>query len=121
MATAITRQRQETTKDGGPALVVEFAVHEISRPDQAHAFKGELLLALRESAASRLILDCSDLTLMVTLAIAALLSARKRLSGSGGELVLSGPGPLLRESLAHCGMDRLFAVVETVDEALAMS
>jgi len=108
-------------KDGGPALVVEFAVHEISGPDQAHAFKGELLLALRESGASRLILDCSELTLMVTLAIAALLSARKRLSGSRGRLVLSGPGPLLRESLAHCGMDRVFTVVESVNDALALS
>lgn len=120
MGTTITRQRHETMKDGGAVLVVEFAVREITRPDQAHAFKGELLVALRESGASKMILDCSELTMMVTLAIAALLSARKRLSGSGGELVLSSPGPLLREILAHCGIDRVFTVVESVDDALAL-
>jgi anti-anti-sigma factor len=113
---AIMHYREESN-DGKTALVVEFEVKEISGPEQAYRLKAELLDLLKQKQPDLLVLDCSSLNQMVTLGFGAFLSARKLLSPTGGRVALCGLNPLLRESVEHCGLDRILIVADDISAA----
>ena len=117
---SILRHRRERRK-AGSAIIVEFEVKEIAGPVQAHRLKGELVDLLKSAEVRLLIVDCSNLNYIVTLGFSAFLSAQKRLTPLGGRVALCGLNPLLRESLVHCGLDRILLLAEDAPSAFTMA
>jgi anti-sigma B factor antagonist len=72
------------------------------------------------SGPQRVIVDLSQVEFIDSTALGVLIEARTKLSNWKG-LHLAGPGLETRRALEISGLDRLFAVHQTVDEALAAS
>lgn len=60
----------------------------------------------------RCVLDLRDLDYISSLGLGVLLKAHKRLSASGGGVVLTHLQPKIRDVLRYAGFDRLFEIVE---------
>ncbi len=68
----------------------------------------------------RLILDMSAVTYISSSGLRALLHARKRAQAGGGDVVLSGMNPRVREVFEMIGFTSLFKVFDRVTEAAAL-
>ena len=100
--------------ENGEALVLSLA-GELDLYN-APALRKALLDAV-DREPSRLVVDLSQVTFIDSTALGALVEARGRL-GDGG-LALAAPGLEARRALEVSGLDRHFAVHETVEGALA--
>jgi anti-sigma B factor antagonist len=69
-------------------------------------------------APRRLVVDLAEVTFLDSTALGALVEARAKL-GDGGAFVLAAPGLEARRALEVSGLDRHFAVHDTVESALA--
>lgn len=65
-----------------------------------------------------LVLDLSDVTFMDSTGLKVFLATHRRLQLVGGRLALAGPGRPVRRVLTVTGLDQMFLLTETVDEAL---
>jgi anti-sigma B factor antagonist len=83
----------------------------------AHIVRKELVEAA-ERGPERLIVELSGVTFMDSTALGVLIEARTRLPNRSAFLLV-GPGLETRRALEISGLDRHFAVHETLDEALA--
>ena len=78
----------------------------------------EALLDAAGRAPRRLVVDLSDVTFVDSTALGALVQARSALA-DGSDFALAAPGLEARRALEVSGLDRHFAVHETVESALA--
>ncbi|MGA2499051.1 MAG: STAS domain-containing protein [Tepidisphaeraceae bacterium] len=78
----------------------------------------ELTRALARQPA-RLVVDTSEVTMMATVVIGALLAAARGLSMHGGRICLASPSRLVLGTLKHTRLTDLLPVFETVEAALA--
>ena len=85
----------------------------------AHAVR-EALLACCDEAPDRLIVDLSDVKFIDSTALGVLIEARTRMPNRRGFL-LAAPGLETRRALEISGLDRHFAVHESLDGAHAAS
>jgi anti-sigma B factor antagonist len=85
----------------------------------AHEVREALLECCAESP-ERLVVDLSGVTFIDSTALAVLIEARTRLANRRGFL-LAAPGLETRRALAISGLDRHFAVHESLGDALAAS
>ena len=85
----------------------------------AHLVRDTLLEAIGRSP-ERLIVDLSEVTFVDSTALGVLIEARGRLA-NGRAFLLVAPGVETRRALAISGLDRHFAVHESIDAALAAS
>jgi anti-sigma B factor antagonist len=85
----------------------------------AHAVR-EALLACCAEAPERLIVDLSGVKFIDSTALGVLIEARTRMSNRRGFL-LAAPGLETRRALEISGLDRHFAVHESLDQALSAS
>jgi anti-sigma B factor antagonist len=79
--------------------------------------------ALADAAADgpkRVIVDLSEVEFIDSTALGVLIEARTRLADRKG-FILAGPGLETRRALEISGLDRHFAVHDSVDEALTLS
>jgi anti-sigma B factor antagonist len=119
--------------DGSPPSLRKAPVLSIERIEDGSIVRlaGELDLynapavrdALIEVSAGRpkrVIVDLSQVEFIDSTALGVLIEARTKLSDRNGFL-LAGPGLETRRALEISGLDRHFAVHESVDEALASS
>ena len=83
----------------------------------AHEVRETLLRCCAESP-ERLVVDLSGVTFIDSTALGVLIEARTRLPNKRGFL-LAAPGLETRRALEISGLDRHFAVHESLDEALA--
>jgi len=67
----------------------------------------------------QLILDLSGMTFANSTTIAYLVTAQKRAKETGGSLLIAEPGDFLRKTLKTLGLDRLLALRDSVDDAIA--
>lgn len=67
----------------------------------------------------RLVLDLTGMTFANSTTIAYLITAQKRAKETGGSLLIAGPGDFLRKTLKTLGLDRLLALRDSVDDAVA--
>jgi anti-anti-sigma factor len=79
--------------------------------------RGALFDAVERSP-GRVVVDLAEVEFMDSTALAALLEARARLGDAAG-LVLAAPGLEARRALEVSGLDRLFRICATVEDALA--
>ncbi len=85
----------------------------------AHEVRDTLLHLCAESP-ERLVCDLSGVTFIDSTALGVLIEARTRLANKRGFL-LAAPGLATRRALEISGLDRHFAVHESLDEALTAS
>jgi len=85
----------------------------------AHEVRDALLQCCAESP-ERLVVDLSGVTFIDSTALGVLIEARTRLPNRRGFL-LAAPGLETRRALEISGLDRHFAVHESLDDALAAS
>ena len=83
----------------------------------AHAVRDELLAAA-DRGPERLVVDLSGLTFIDSTGLGVLIEARTRLSNRRAFL-LAAPGLETRRALEISGLDRHFAVHDSVDGAIA--
>jgi anti-anti-sigma factor len=65
----------------------------------------------------KLVVDFSGLEYLSSAGLRVLLSARKRLVPLGGELVLAGVRPFVREVFDMTGFSKIFSLYNTTDDA----
>jgi anti-sigma B factor antagonist len=80
----------------------------------------EALLACCAEAPERLIIDLSDVKFIDSTALGVLIEARTRMENRRG-FMLAAPGLETRRALEISGLDRHFAVHESLDSARAAS
>ena len=85
----------------------------------AHSVRETLLECCAESP-ERLVVDLSGVTFIDSTALGVLIEARTRLPNRRGFL-LAAPGLETRRALEISGLDRHFAVHESLDDALSAS
>jgi anti-sigma B factor antagonist len=82
----------------------------------AHAVR-EALIAACEESPDRLVVDLSGVNFIDSTALGVLIEARTRMANRRGFL-LAAPGLETRRALEISGLDKHFAVHESLDEAL---
>lgn len=105
---------QQETRDDVLILKLEGRLDSTSAPE----FERVLLEKLA-SGTKRLILDLSSLVYVSSAGLRVVLLAGKKLRGGSGKLALVGVRDMVREVFEMSGFLTLFAVADTVDNALA--
>jgi anti-sigma B factor antagonist len=77
------------------------------------------IVALLTDGATDLVLDLTGVPFVDSFGLGVLVGALKRTRNSGGRLVLVTTEPPVLQLLALTGLDTVFEVVDTVDDALA--
>jgi anti-sigma B factor antagonist len=101
-------------QERGSAVVVELA-GELDLYN-AHTVR-EALLGVTEKKPERLVVDLSRVTFIDSTGLGVLIEARTRLPNSRG-FILAAPGLETRRALEISGLDRHFAVHDSLDAAL---
>src|SRR4051794_14264889 len=86
----------------------------------APEFKTRLLGAI-DGGTTMLVVDLGETLFMDSSALASLVAGRTRVAGRGGRPILCGLSDDLRSRFELTGLDKLFSIVGTRDEALAMA
>lgn len=79
----------------------------------------ETLCAEAELGRGRLIVDATDVTILDSSGLSALLAAHRRAARFGSELILVHDDPQIGRTLAVTGLETIFVIAATVDEAIA--
>ncbi|MBN2141532.1 MAG: STAS domain-containing protein [Desulfovibrionaceae bacterium] len=82
----------------------------------APRFKAQMLARLGQGV-TRVVLDMSGLDFVDSTGLGALLSCNKAMA-ERGEMVLAGPGEKIRRLLAITRLDRVFSIVDDVDQGV---
>jgi anti-sigma B factor antagonist len=77
----------------------------------------ERLRALSDQGRSRIVVNLERVEFMDSTALGVLIGARKRARESDGEIALAAPTEPVRKVLSITGLDRVFPIRESVDEA----
>lgn len=67
----------------------------------------------------RIVLNMRLVKFVNSTALGAMIKARKSSRGAGGDLVVSEPSPAVREAMESLGLDRLFAIHDDDEKAIA--
>ena len=65
----------------------------------------------------RMVVDLSETTFIDSSSLGVLIGAHRRLASRERSLVVVAPSPVVRKTLRITGLDSLFRVVDTLDEA----
>lgn len=79
----------------------------------------EQLLAAVEAGAKTIVVDLSAVTFLDSTTLGILVSALRRLRPVGGRLLIAGADTSVRSLFELTGLDRVFTLYPTCDEALA--
>jgi anti-anti-sigma factor len=82
----------------------------------------ELSRALRMLSATKpslAVLDLAGISYIASMGIGALVRFRNDVAQSGGRVVIAAARPLVYDTLRHAGLQRVFPMFQTIDEALA--
>ncbi|NIA21876.1 MAG: anti-sigma factor antagonist [Anaerolineaceae bacterium] len=106
-----------STEENANAVVVHFA-------GDADVFSvnsiREALERALETSGKRIICDLTGMDFICSDALGCFISAEQEAEAAGGFLRLAGPQDRIADILATTQLNRLFAVYETLDEALAV-
>jgi anti-sigma B factor antagonist len=86
----------------------------------APAFEQKLLEAIQEGERV-VVIDLTATTFIDSTFLSSLVGAERRLRDRDGSLVIVCADPTLRKIFTITGLDRLYTIVESVDEATARS
>src|SRR5262245_41773212 len=77
-----------------------------------------VMTPLKRTETPMVVFDLSEVKFFGSVFLSLLLRCHKYVKTRGGELVISGPGPLARELLSVTSLDTLWAIYDTRQEAL---
>jgi anti-anti-sigma factor len=77
----------------------------------------EQLRSARQTHGDRMILDLSDLDFVDSQGLSVLIGCHKAVSAAGGSLALVAPRPIVKRTLEITGLNRRFAIFNSVAEA----
>ena len=100
----------------GVGLVVLSGEVDIST---APAFKSDLVALIEEDKVPTVVVDLTDVTFIDSTALGVLIGGVRRLHPLGGRLLLVASGRAVLRAMSLTGLDRIFTVFATRDEALA--
>jgi anti-sigma B factor antagonist len=103
----------ETASDGAVAIALTGEVDLYTAP----RFKDELVRAV-EGGSRRVVVDLTDTTFIDSTTLGVLVGGLRRLRPDGGDLALVITDRNIRKVFEITGLDRVFAIHETRDEAL---
>ena len=100
--------------DGIPVLALEgefdsFETEEVRTGFEECFQEGKTLL----------VLDLGGMTFANSTTIASLITAQRRAAELGGKLILARPRDFIRKTLATLGLDTIFPLADSVDEAVS--
>jgi anti-sigma B factor antagonist len=107
---------QITERCDGPLLILSLdgrLDHEGAQVFQAAAVRHI------EAGERRILVDFGGISFVASLGIRALILPTQLAAQSGGRLCITGLGPSVRNLFETAGLDRMFTVFESVEEALA--
>lgn len=105
----------EITDHGGVKVVHLHGPIDVSRSMELR----ELLGAQIDSAAARVLLDLSDVTLIDSSGIGILVTAHRRADGQGARFALAGAAGTVARVFEMTRTNKLLAIHDTVDEGIA--
>lgn len=68
---------------------------------------------------NQVVMDLGEMTFANSTTIAFLITAQKRMGAMGGRMILARPRDFIRRTLRTLGLDQVFPIAESVDEAVA--
>ncbi len=107
----------EDARDGAVVVLPVGKIDESSAGD--FGTKLEEAVGHAAAASARLVVDCSGISYMSSRGLRALTLGKRKADGASVKIVLAAPNEIVREILAISRYDKLFAVTDTVDAALA--
>jgi anti-anti-sigma regulatory factor len=112
--------RHFETENMGDILVVRMVDRRIADTMAVSELQDELLLVLDREPTKKLLVNFQKVTQCSTSVINGLLRAKKKLMGSGGQVMLCGLHPTIREAYKLLNLDgTVFPIHDTEAEALA--
>ena len=114
IAAGTFRLDEESLDPSGLVLTVSGELHLATAPE----FRARLTAAI-DAGVSRLVIDLRPLSFLDSVALAALLHARKRLGDAGRMAVVVAPDSYTRLIFEVAGMPRCVDVFETREHAVA--
>ncbi len=84
-----------------------------------NAFAGEIEKIIL-AGTSNIVLNMKAVTFVNSTALGSMIKSRKACKKEHGDLLVTEPSDAVREAMESLGLDRLFALYETNDEALAV-
>lgn len=104
-----------------PREDVVLATVECARMEDEHArdMQEKVSAAAQQAPGLAVVLDLSKVTILPSLSIGALVALWQKFKQEQRRLVLVGLGPMVRETLTTCRLDKLFDICDSVDEALS--
>ncbi len=102
--------------DGIPVVAVDGEIDLFTAPE----FKRRVQKALDRDG-ERMVVDLTETTFIDSSSLGVLIGAHRRLAARERSLVVVAPTPAVRKTLRITGLDGLFQVVGTLDEAVEAS
>jgi anti-sigma B factor antagonist len=75
--------------------------------------------AFIEEGLSEVVIDLGDLTFANSTTIAYLITAQRKALAEGGKVILARPREFIFKTLKTLGLEHVFAIAESLDEAVA--
>lgn len=99
-----------------PVTLIKFRDGKILDQLLVKQLAEELRSVVHDEQRNRLLLDLSGVTFLSSAALNNLVILNRHVNKAAGKIVLAGLQPQVREVFTYTGLDRLFAIVESLDE-----
>lgn len=105
----------QSSEQDGVTVVAPIGEFDISTVDMLR----EIFVDVVTPTTNRMVLDLARTEFVDSLAIGAMLGVGRRANEWGGWVRLVAPTPPVRKVLALTGLDKVFGMYDTVDQAIA--
>jgi len=105
---------RRTAKDGVSVLHLEGEFDSFETSIVREGFESCL-----GSSAPAIVMDLGDMSFANSTTIAYLITAQRRARELGGQVVLARPREFILKTLATLGLDQVFTITDSVDDAVA--
>jgi len=102
----------QTGDDGVPVIQLEGEVDVYTAPQ----LKQQIIAAL-EAGSKQMVVDLSKVDYLDSTALGVMIGGLKRIRETDGDMVLVCPSPRIRRVFEITGLDKIFGIHDTVDQA----
>ena len=99
-----------------PVTLIKFRDGKILDQLLVKQLAEELRSVVHDEQRNRLLLDLGGVTFLSSAALNNLVILNRHVNKAAGKIVLAGLQPQVHEVFTYTGLDRLFAIVESLDE-----
>ncbi len=117
MGTAETKY--VTVEQGEKAQIVRFLTDTLLDPMQVEAISAQLSVAFSQSSTANMVVALDEVTQVSSLMLSVLIDLRDKAAQKGGVIALAAVPDSVDYVLRTTELDKVFAMHETVEDALA--